>query len=277
MSIFYQNRKEHVWFHLSKDHSFAPHLHRQVELIIVLDGALTATTDCKSYVLEAGDGILIFPNRLHSFVTDTSSRILICIFEEDFCYEFGKLFRTKLPEDPHFTFSMLSRHSELALQGLFALTSEFDLSKRIPAREEHYAKGYLTLLLSDLFTQFTLVTASSSGDSDLEQQLLLYIDTHFTEELTLELLARRFGVSPFQISRIFSSKLHMSLPRYVNSRRLEYAKNLLTHSGLSVTQIALDTGFGSARTFFREFQRSTGVSPGEFRRRPVPVESPPLS
>ena len=57
----------------------------------------------------------------------------------------------------------------------------------------------------------------------------------------------------------------------------EYAKELLSNSGLSVTRIALDAGFGSARSFFREFRRAFHVSPGEYRHDdtiPEPEEFP---
>lgn len=266
MSIFYQSRAERVWFHLSENHSFAPHLHRQVELLIVLEGSLTASVDHNEYQVSADEGIIIFPNRLHSFFTPENSRILICIFDSGFCHDFRNLFQSGIPDTPHFLMNTLSDHSKLALRELLKLTSEFDLNLHIPNPVICYTQGYLTLLLTDIFAGLALTSESKYSDPELEQQLLLYIDSHCTDALTLDLLSREFGVSPFRVSRIFSGKLHTSLPRYVNSRRLEYAKELLTNSGLSVTRIALDTGFGSSRTFFREFKRTYGVSPGEFRR-----------
>lgn len=280
MSIFYQSRTGRVWFHLSENHSFDSHLHRQVELLIVLEGGLAATIDYREYQVSAGEGIIIFPNRLHSFFTPENSRILICIFDSSFCHDFRKFFQSGIPENPHFILKDFSCHSQLALQELLKLTSQFDLSQQLPEHVISYAQGYLTLLLTDIFSGLSLSAEREYSDPELEQQLLLYIDRHYTDNLTLEHLAREFGVSPFRISRIFSAKLQTSFPHYVNSRRLEYAKELLANSGLSVTRIALDAGFGSARTFFREFKRAFCVSPGEFRRgsnAPAPAESPPRS
>lgn len=279
MSIFYQNRAERIWFHISENHSFAPHLHRQVELLVVLEGELTASVDCSDYRLSSGDGIIVFPNRLHSFSTPGHSRILICIFDSSFCHDFRERFRSGIPSDPHFSFRSLSAHSELALNALLSLNSEFDNSPRIPEKATGFTQGYLALLLTDIFSVLSLAPESKYSDTELEQQLLLYIDDHYTDDLTLELLSRQFGVNPFRVSRIFSSKLHTSFPHYVNSRRLEHAKDLLLNSSLAVTRIALDTGFGSSRTFFREFKRSYGISPGEYRRSSAPEfrEFPPRS
>jgi len=277
MSITYQSRSERVWFHISENHNYAPHLHRQVELMIVLEGSLLATVDNREYLISAGEGTLIFPNRLHSFTTPENSRILICIFDSSFCHDYRQHFQKGTPDTPHFSLAACSEHSRLALDELLKLSSRFDLSRRIPTAVTGYAQGYLSLLLTDIFGNLSLAPESGYSDPELEQQLLLYIDSHYTENLSLELLARQFGVSPFRVSRIFSAKLHTSFPLYVNSRRLEYAKDLLANTTLSVTRIALDTGFGSSRTFFREFKRSHGISPGEFRRShvaPAPAESP---
>lgn len=266
MSIFYQNRGERVWFHLSENHSFALHLHKQVELLVVLEGSITADIDCKEYQISAGEGVLVFPNRLHSYSTPENSRSLICIFDSGFCPDFQKLFQSVIPVSPQFPLKALSAHGNLALQGLQKLTGEYDLSQNLPKAVTSYTQGYLTLLLTDLFSVLSLMPEPQYSDSELEQQLLSYIDSHYTDALTLELLSRQLGVNPSRISRIFSRKLHTSLPRYVTSRRLEYAKKQLTTTSLSVTRIALDAGFGSARTFFREFRRACGISPGEYRR-----------
>ena len=111
-----------------------------------------------------------------------------------------------------------------------------------------------------------LQVRKNTDDLELEQRLLLYLDTHYTEELSLESLSKEFGVSRFVLSRIFTEKLHTTFPDYVNSRRLDYARDLLLSTELSVTQIALDVGFGSSRTFFRAFHSAYHTTPGAYRR-----------
>ena len=122
-----------------------------------------------------------------------------------------------------------------------------------PSDVQVYAEGYLTLLLADLLPSLPLQVRKNTDDLELEQRLLLYLDAHYTEELSLESLSKEFGVSRFVLSRIFTEKLHTTFPDYVNSRRLDYARDLLLSTELSVTQIALDVGFGSSRTFSGPF------------------------
>lgn len=276
MSIFYQNSRERLRLYTSKNNTFASHLHKQVELIIVLEGSLTVTTDSKPHKLNAGQGIIVFPNRLHSLYTDTTtgSHILLCIFEPDFCPHYRKYFQNYVPDRNTFEPASLSPHSQLAAEQLLALTENFDRKEPVPTYISSLAEGYLSLLLADLFipssaNPFHLQHQNGGEDLELEQRVLIYLDEHFTEELSLEHLSHAFGISRFQLSRLFSEKLHTGFPSYVTSKRLEYARELLSTTDESVTNIALDAGFGSSRSFFREFKNAYQMTPNEFRRQRI--------
>lgn len=276
MSIFYQNSRERLRLYTSRNNTFASHLHKQVELIIVLEGSLTVTADSKPHKLTPGQGILVFPNRLHSLYTDTAtgSHILLCIFEPDFCPHYRKYFQSYLPERNDFDLDILSPHSRLASEQLLALTETFDRKEPIPAYISSLAEGYLSLLLADLFTPslanpFRLQHQNGGEDLELEQRVLIYLDEHFTEELSLEHLSKEFGISRFRLSRLFSEKLQTGFPSYVTSKRLEYARELLSTTDESVTNIALDAGFGSSRSFFREFKNAYRMTPNEYRKQRI--------
>ena len=174
--------------------------------------------------------------------------------------------QNKKPSRNDFAISTLSEHSHIALQGLEALASTMEKDRPTPSDVQIYAEGYLTLLLADLLPSLSLQTRKSTEDLELEQRLLLYLDANYTKELSLDSLSKEFGVSRFVLSRIFTEKFHTTFPDYMNSRRLDYARDLLLSTELSVTQIALDAGFGSSRTFFRAFQDTFHTTPGAYRR-----------
>ena len=92
MSIFYQNRSERLLFFTSHNNSFTAHLHRQVELIVVLEGELCTSIDHTEYKLSPGCAAIIFPNQLHSLKTVSDSRILLCIFDADYCHSYCNFF-----------------------------------------------------------------------------------------------------------------------------------------------------------------------------------------
>lgn len=269
MSIFYQNRLERFRFFTSTDITFGAHLHRHVELLVVLEGTLRVTLDHQEYDLKEGHGIIIFPNKLHSLRTIVHSRILLCIFDIDYCHNYLKYFQTLQPLQPLFCLQDLGAHSQIAIKGLLGLTGGRHKSAPIPDSVLNLSEGYLVLLLASLFEKLPLEEKGTSCDLELEQKLLIYIDSHYMEPLSLEILSKEFGISRFSLSRLFSDRLHVNFTYYVNSKRLESALVLLADSTLSITQIALDSGFGSSRTFFREFQEHYGMTPGEYRKKNV--------
>ena len=60
MSIFYQNRSERLRFYTSHNISFAAHLHRQAELVVLLEGEVRICVDHTEYLLSEGSAAIIF-------------------------------------------------------------------------------------------------------------------------------------------------------------------------------------------------------------------------
>jgi AraC-like DNA-binding protein len=94
----------------------------------------------------------------------------------------------------------------------------------------------------------------------------LWIDAHSREGVDLERAAREVGLSPFHFLRLFSKVLGVTPHQYLVRSRLRRAARLLCDEERSVTEIALDVGFGDLSNFVRTFHRAAGVSPLRFRR-----------
>ena len=96
-------------------------------------------------------------------------------------------------------------------------------------------------------------------------QLLQYCSQHYQERLTLEDLCKALHISSSHISHIFSNRLKISFPDYMNALRLNQAVSLLQKSGLNMTQVANRAGFPTIRTFNRVFRKQYGCTPLEYR------------
>ena len=91
------------------------------------------------------------------------------------------------------------------------------------------------------------------------------METNIAEPLVLDQLSDIAGLSPRQLNRLFRDKLGRSTMRYYRDLRLDAAQNLLGNSPLSLTEIAMATGFASSSHFSRVYAQSFGTPPSNNR------------
>lgn len=114
---------------------------------------------------------------------------------------------------------------------------------------------------------------------DLTTRLIEYLSLHFRQPLTLDDVAHDLGVSRYHLSRVFSQRLGSSFPDYLSFLRLNEAQELLSGTDRSVSDICLDCGFTSQRSFNRAFQKLFLTTPRQFRatRQKQPNEPDPAA
>lgn len=104
-------------------------------------------------------------------------------------------------------------------------------------------------------------------------KVLVYIQLHLDEKLTLEKLAKVASISSFHFHRLFHALVGETVHQYVRRLRLEQAAGKLKASKESITSIALDSGFETPSSFTKAFRQVLGQSPKEFRlskkRKPI--------
>lgn len=105
------------------------------------------------------------------------------------------------------------------------------------------------------------------GDGVLARALRL-IDAGFLADAPLAALAARVHVGERQLRRLFSERLGAPPIGVHGTRRLLFAKQLLTETSLPVTRVAMAAGFGSLRRFNTCFRDAYGMAPRDLRQRP---------
>jgi AraC family transcriptional regulator len=114
------------------------------------------------------------------------------------------------------------------------------------------------------------LAASSRSQAEYNRRMhavVEYIDRHLDKKLDLAALADIASFSPFHFHRLFRALMGEALGDYVRRRRLEIAGvRLLSQHGVSVLNIALGVGFGSAEAFTRAFRARFDCSPTEWRK-----------
>ncbi|MEI7025084.1 helix-turn-helix transcriptional regulator [Paenibacillus sp. y28] len=97
-------------------------------------------------------------------------------------------------------------------------------------------------------------------------EVVRYINNCYMEDLSLHLLADKFYVSPYYLSRFFKEATGFTFVEYLNSVRIKEAKKLLERSSMKVNLISKKVGFGSVTHFGRVFKSVTGYVPLYYRK-----------
>lgn len=124
------------------------------------------------------------------------------------------------------------------------------------------------LILSILQHYDASASRSTSTGAARLQQIRTYCDENYAQpELTVSRLAELFGISQPQLSASFKRQFGESLLHYLNSRRIDAVKTLLTATKKPQAEIAAQCGFLSVTTMQRLFQRLEHCTPGQYRAR----------
>lgn len=98
------------------------------------------------------------------------------------------------------------------------------------------------------------------------EEALDYIETHITEDITINDIANHVYISPFYFYKGFHMLCGYTLKEYIRNRRLSLAAQELLISGGSVLELAVKYGYDSPDSFTKAFSRFHGVSPSAVRK-----------
>lgn len=103
-----------------------------------------------------------------------------------------------------------------------------------------------------------------------------YIHGHFTEDLSLESIAREFFISSYYLSHQFKKVTGFTLTDYVQMTRVRNAQTLLLSTDTPITDIAFQCGFSSFSQFNRAFNKFLHIAPSAFRKESKAQQAPSL-
>ena len=93
-----------------------------------------------------------------------------------------------------------------------------------------------------------------------------FLASHYQMPVVLERAAGEACYSPFHFRRMFSEAFGETPHEFVTRRRIDFAKRLLASGEMSVTEICLETGYGSLGSFSTKFRSLMGRTPTEYQR-----------
>lgn len=239
---------------------FPLHFHSHIELYVVHTGAVEMTVNDRRQILRDGELGVAFGYDAHGYRTVADSDVENLIIPKDYCKEILHLLEHRQSRESFIRDSVAYERVSAALTQLSKEQNE--LSKR----------GLIYLILGTVLdnlhsgegTEGTERAEERALSVAFSPEILIYVSRHFREELTLTMLAKQFGYNPSYLSRGFKENFGISFCNYITMLRLREALLLLKSGESSVTKCAMESGFGSMRSFYRVFHEEFGMSPKEY-------------
>jgi len=233
---------------VSENFVFPLHLHDSYEFICVEDGSLRVEINGFAFDVTKGYGALILPNQPHEFSTPEYSKSWLVIFSPDHIPEMKKLTSSKKPFCP-------------------VIKAENDRLRDDLLRAEKNPLRVRSILyeLAARYFEGESAPQLAMDDGALVCRVVEYIDAHYKDPMTLEDMSTALGYSYRYMSGVVNRFFKQPLPKVVNRYRVNFACDLLANTDTEITQIALACGFGSMRSFNRNFKSVMEISPREYR------------
>ena len=238
------------------------HWHRSIEIFAAFEGTLAFFINEEEYPLGSGEFILLNSNEIHSISSPEANRTIVLQIPMNVLRNVetgeGLILFTHSPkrQDSKIMELIGSMYQELQERGseyewkvqsdffmlVYLLLTKYRKREILPEEIRHYRKLNRLSTITD------------------------YIRENYTKELSLEMVADRFGYSPSYLSRMFRKYAQTNYKTYLQNVRIEYGFQELANTDHTIGEIALNNGFPNQKAFTREFKKKYGILPSEYRR-----------
>lgn len=250
---------------------YPDHWHNAVEIIMPVEGCYQVIVRRHSCHLKTGDILILPAGELHSLVAPPDGVRFILLFELSPLSELHN-FPNLLPllSSPLY-FS--AHETDLFYQTLKnLLLNIYNEYMNNDSFSEFKIYSFLLQLFAEIgrhHIEKNTIFSTSSVYKQLEyidkfNLVFQYINTHYTEPLTLEHIANLACFSKYHFSRLFKQYTGTTFYNYLTFRRIRRAEELLSSAGYSIIDVALASGFSSVTTFNRAFKRLKNCTPTEY-------------
>lgn len=250
----------------------ALHHHDFYEIYFFISGNVSYNIESRNYTLSPGDILLISPMELHQpvFPAGNSSyeRYVLWINKAFLSrmdlpgQELSRCFDTGRPDH-----SNLIRPDGTKREYLIFLMGILLQESRSGEYASELGANALLAQILVYINRMALVGAQpmdARAESDsVVYRVLSYINENYSEDLNLDMLANKFFISKYHLSREFNRLVGTSVYRYIIQKRLVMAKQLMS-AGISSTSVYQHCGFGDYSNFYRAFKAEYQISPKEY-------------
>ena len=237
-----------------------PHTHNHMELFYIVGGKGQFLIEDRIHPVNPGNLVIINPNVTHTELSLNAQPLEYIVLGIE-----GVELATG--DDSSGRFSILDHFESLDISScLRNILREMELHY---TGYEDICQAYMEILIIRLMRSIALAVPAEPQSVSANRQcaaIKRFIDLHFKDPLTLEILAEEAHMNKYYLSHTFKKEYGVSPINYMIYRRIEESKYLLAETDLSMSHIAQALGFSSLSYFSQVFRRTQLVSPMEYRK-----------
>lgn len=250
------------------------HWHEDIQFIYVLEGEIEIVTLESQTILHKGEGVFINKNVVHLV-----NQINACHYNSFIFPDYFLRFYVGSPAE-QIVNQIIGRRDFPVFPITYAKEnlSILQTLKKLYSLEQNKTSLYPYEVLSTLsvlwlefcrtidITQIEPCTKNSQISNRMAD-FLKYIELHYNEDITLEMLAKSANVSKSECLRCFKATIQTTPYKYLMEYRLSKAADLLKNTDMLIENITTNVGFTHISHFGKCFRKKTGFSPSEYRKK----------
>lgn len=264
------------------------HWHRELECIVMIKGSLNYYVNNHTFTLHEGDGIIVNSNRMHlcsPVDTDNQNRIrsyqttdpdnskyIVLLLHPDtlrFNRKMEEKYINPFLYDSNSDVLFLNHSETWHDQAIETIKEIFFAVTEQTTCFELIAQSKFFYLWSLLYSN----TIAANGCERIEtdpmnplKTMISYIQDNYQDKVTLNDIAEAGMMCQSKCCRLFKEMVKQSPIEYLQNYRIQKGIDLLEHSALSITEIALECGFHGASYFTETFRKINGITPKDYRK-----------
>jgi YesN/AraC family two-component response regulator len=273
------------------------HLKRKSDeyiIYIIKKGTMYLQENNEKYTLVPGDFLLLEPDYIHEGYDTSNCEYYYIHFRHE------QIMKLEFQTEQDLTMSMISKRNDALKSDPFSYTtvendivtfpkfyhfsnySDFIrvccLLDEATAHNNNHLENYKQLcsckileVLIETYRSYVLyitenMEAGVPKSYSKVQELLSYLNTNYAEKITSEMIEQSFECNFDYINRIFKQLTHKTIFSYLNTVRINHAKELISTSNKKISEVGQAVGFDDVYYFSKVFKKATGVSPTTFAK-----------
>lgn len=251
--------------------NYPEHWHTPIEIIMPVRNGYTAKIGKERIDMNENDILFICPGVIHSLESPGDGMRIIFQAEIDLLRNIKEVESMLSLLAPAVLITPATAPEIHETIRLFML----EIEKEYHSNEQLSSAAIYSNLLSMFVTigrnytnHFRKFDAGNSKQKEYSEKFIEicnYLNEHCTENLTLDEVAKLAGFSKYHFSRLFKQFTNVTFYKYLNQKRISHAEMLLADPSISITEVALRSGFSNLSAFIRMFKLIKQCTPTEFR------------